>query len=144
MTAQGEGWFADPQDTSRLRWWDGTRWTEHTHPGTGTAQWDTPLPRWWSGFSRVVQGSLLGCVAASSFTLWVDLETLTWEERCAALADSCMEHDKAVDPRARFQDLRRRYGPGPLIDLQERRAAAIREEMRAVLGRDPLDGLLRA
>jgi len=86
MTAQGEGWFADPQDTSRLRWWDGTRWTEHTHPGT--AQWDTPLPRWWSGFSRVVQASLLGCVAASSFTLWVDLETLAFVEEVRLRPDT--------------------------------------------------------
>ncbi|MFH8346392.1 phospholipid scramblase-related protein [Streptomyces sp. NPDC018045] len=28
------GWYADPQGTpDRLRWWDGSRWTEHTHPG---------------------------------------------------------------------------------------------------------------
>lgn len=28
------GWYADPQGTPhQLRWWDGSRWTEHTHPG---------------------------------------------------------------------------------------------------------------
>ncbi|MER7397982.1 phospholipid scramblase-related protein [Streptomyces sp. NPDC000151] len=28
------GWYADPQGTpDQLRWWDGARWTEHTHPG---------------------------------------------------------------------------------------------------------------
>jgi hypothetical protein len=80
MSTSGEGWFADPQDASRLRWWDGTRWTEHTHSMTGATQWDTPLPRWWSGFSFVVQAALLACVAASSFTLWVDLETLAFVE----------------------------------------------------------------
>ncbi|ARF58846.1 phospholipid scramblase-related protein [Streptomyces gilvosporeus] len=27
------GWYADPQGAPRrLRWWDGFRWTEHTHP----------------------------------------------------------------------------------------------------------------
>ena len=27
------GWYADPQGAPRrLRWWDGSRWTEHTHP----------------------------------------------------------------------------------------------------------------
>lgn len=27
------GWYADPQGTpQQLRWWDGSRWTEHTHP----------------------------------------------------------------------------------------------------------------
>jgi hypothetical protein len=24
-------WYPDPQDPSRSRYWDGTRWTEHTH-----------------------------------------------------------------------------------------------------------------
>ncbi|MEU9112655.1 phospholipid scramblase-related protein [Streptomyces sp. NPDC048483] len=28
------GWYADPQGTpQQLRWWDGSQWTEHTHPG---------------------------------------------------------------------------------------------------------------
>lgn len=26
------GWYADPQVTGTLRYWDGTRWTEHTAP----------------------------------------------------------------------------------------------------------------
>ncbi|MFI8992901.1 phospholipid scramblase-related protein [Streptomyces sp. NPDC053542] len=44
------GWYADPQGTpDRLRWWDGARWTEHTHPGsqgqaTGQAQQQTRGP----------------------------------------------------------------------------------------------------
>lgn len=25
-----EGWYPDPRDEDRLRWWDGTRWTPHT------------------------------------------------------------------------------------------------------------------
>jgi hypothetical protein len=24
------GWYEDPGREARLRWWDGTRWTEHT------------------------------------------------------------------------------------------------------------------
>ena len=25
------GWFPDPSGQAQLRYWDGTRWTEHTH-----------------------------------------------------------------------------------------------------------------
>jgi hypothetical protein len=28
------GWYADYDDTSFLRYWDGAEWTEHTHPAT--------------------------------------------------------------------------------------------------------------
>ena len=27
------GWFPDPVDGEGLRWWDGTRWTDHQHDG---------------------------------------------------------------------------------------------------------------
>lgn len=31
------GWYADPDGTpERLRWWDGTRWTENVHGGAGS------------------------------------------------------------------------------------------------------------
>lgn len=30
--APAAGWFADPHDPSRLRWWDGATWTAHVHP----------------------------------------------------------------------------------------------------------------
>ncbi|MBP7973261.1 MAG: DUF2510 domain-containing protein, partial [Candidatus Nanopelagicales bacterium] len=38
MTESGSpvaGWYADPQDGSMVRWWDGVGWTDHTqsHPG---------------------------------------------------------------------------------------------------------------
>ncbi|AXI76867.1 phospholipid scramblase-related protein [Peterkaempfera bronchialis] len=28
------GWYPDPHGAPGLRWWDGSRWTEHTHAGT--------------------------------------------------------------------------------------------------------------
>src|SRR5258707_4620330 len=28
----GPGWFADPQDPTMLRWWDGQAWTAQTQP----------------------------------------------------------------------------------------------------------------
>ncbi|MCQ4041817.1 phospholipid scramblase-related protein [Streptantibioticus rubrisoli] len=42
MTTQSNvpaGWYADPQGTPNvLRWWDGSRWTEHTHADPRAAQ----------------------------------------------------------------------------------------------------------
>lgn len=32
MNASAPGWYADPTDTSRVRWWDGLQWTEHWQP----------------------------------------------------------------------------------------------------------------
>lgn len=68
----------------------------------------------------------------------IDSTTFTWEEHCAALADSCMKHDQAVHPDIRFADLRKRYGASRLVDLQERRTTAIRETFREATGEDPL------
>ncbi len=68
----------------------------------------------------------------------IDLRTLTWEERCAALADACMKGDSVVLPTERFADLRARYDAPALIDLQETRTEVIRNEFREVLGQDPL------
>ncbi|MFF4606568.1 phospholipid scramblase-related protein [Streptomyces sp. NPDC001339] len=39
------GWYADPQGTPhQLRWWDGSLWTEHTHPGQQPASAPDPAP----------------------------------------------------------------------------------------------------
>ena len=35
------GWYADPEDASRMRWWDGVRWT--TWVGLDGRTWDSPL-----------------------------------------------------------------------------------------------------
>jgi hypothetical protein len=75
MSVSGEGWFADPQDKYRLRWWDGSAWTERT---LERADGRPDLPRWWSGLSWVLQVALLSNVATSAFVLYVDLETLAF------------------------------------------------------------------
>jgi 8-oxo-dGTP pyrophosphatase MutT (NUDIX family) len=74
----------------------------------------------------------------ADFRRLVDGSSLTWEERCAALADACMMQATPVPPARRFEDLRRRYDAPALIDLQERRTAAIRDEMGRAIGTDPL------
>ncbi|WP_421735245.1 DUF2510 domain-containing protein [Cellulomonas sp.] len=33
MDAPPPSWYPDPQRDGSLRWWDGTRWTEHVQPG---------------------------------------------------------------------------------------------------------------
>jgi bis(5'-nucleosidyl)-tetraphosphatase len=68
----------------------------------------------------------------------LDAARMTPEERCVALADACMMGTKPVAPPVRFADLRRRYGPSPLIDLQERRTDAIRRDLETSIGRDPI------
>jgi len=56
----------------------------------------------------------------------VDLSSLTWEEKCAALADGCMRGDRAAPPADRYADLRTRYDADELITLQERYTETIR------------------
>jgi len=73
-----------------------------------------------------------------AFQRAIDVERLTWEERCAALADACMKGSTAVPPAERFADLRKRYDAPALIDLQERRTGILRGELAAALGADPL------
>ena len=68
----------------------------------------------------------------------LDAARMTTEERCVALADACMMGTTPVAPRARFADLRVRYGASPLIDLQERRTEAIRRDLETATGRDPV------
>ena len=77
MSIWGEGWYADPQDKYRLRWWDGSAWTERTLARTDGRP---DLPRWWSGFSVGLQLALAACCVASAFTFYVDLETLAFVE----------------------------------------------------------------
>jgi len=72
------------------------------------------------------------------FRAAIDLTTMTWEERCAALADSCMQGATPVSPKQRFEDLRRRYDAKALIDLQEHSTLSLRSALAESLDRDPL------
>src|SRR5688572_10899180 len=75
MSIWWEGWYADPLDERRLRWWDGSAWTEHT---LARSDGRPELPRWWSGFSVGLQLALAVCCVASAFTFYVDLQTLAF------------------------------------------------------------------
>ncbi|MEU9885177.1 DUF2510 domain-containing protein [Sphaerisporangium sp. NPDC051011] len=53
MTQTPAGWYPDPYGTPQLRWWDGTQWTDATHPlenslgqsgPVTTGQWAPPGP----------------------------------------------------------------------------------------------------
>ena len=75
------------------------------------------------------------------FRRLIDLQTLTWEECCVALADACVMGSTPVHPTQRFADLRERYEHHDVIALQESATEAIRTRIAGVIGRDPL-GLL--
>jgi bis(5'-nucleosidyl)-tetraphosphatase len=74
----------------------------------------------------------------ADFEQLIDGSTLTWEERCAALADACMMGPTPTTPERRFADLRKRYDAPLLIDLQERLTDGIRRQIAAAIGTDPL------
>ncbi len=96
MTVRGEGWYADPQDAQRLRWWDGSAWTHHTHDHVAAPQeHHAPLPRWWSGLSVALQVALLISLLAAALTLYVDLEILGFVETVRLRPDTVVEADGA-------------------------------------------------
>lgn len=45
MSKPSVGWYPDPQNYSRVRLWDGLRWTEHTRDAVPTAKTDRELPK---------------------------------------------------------------------------------------------------
>jgi hypothetical protein len=93
MTVRGEGWYADPQDPSMLRWWDGAGWTMHTHdPSTPTTH-HGPLPRWWGGLTVALQLGLVLNLATSLYVLYVDQEILAFVEELRLRPDSVVEAD---------------------------------------------------
>lgn len=56
------GWYPDPQQAGRRRWWDGRQWTEHTSASTpptpqgpGGAQPPRPVDTWlWQSIAVTV------------------------------------------------------------------------------------------
>jgi hypothetical protein len=48
------GWFADPADPNRLRYWDGVSWTEHTALATPEQPDPTPPDAHYGPFGLMV------------------------------------------------------------------------------------------
>lgn len=64
-------WYADPDDSGSLRYWDGQQWTIYTLPkpdGWGTGAASTGRP-WWQSWWAIVPGLLL-CLPLGLIGLW--------------------------------------------------------------------------
>jgi hypothetical protein len=74
-------WYPDPTAAGRLRWWDGTRWTEHTAPPavqvgpTHIPVPPSPTPRRGNAVAWWVFGTLLALVVISGVVLLVTVVT---------------------------------------------------------------------
>lgn len=60
------GWYPDPQDGARQRYWDGTAWTEHTADGSPQA----------AGSGTV---GAAGAAGARSISTGAEPDTWTWQ-----------------------------------------------------------------
>lgn len=97
----------------------------------------------WTHFSKGAPPEDLVAAGVNARTVeevggWIDPVRLTWEERCAAVADACMKGDRRVTPDERFADLHARYDTHALIDLQQERVRDLLATLHDALGGDPL------
>lgn len=50
MTTPDAGWYTDPGDARRVRWWDGATWTEHVRSHEAQAEAEAPgYPQTYAG-----------------------------------------------------------------------------------------------
>ncbi len=78
MPGQPPGWYLDPSDSERLRYWDGGNWSglsRPAFPSTATSEFlepsaSTQAPRqWWQTWFAIVPG-LLFCLPLGLVGLW--------------------------------------------------------------------------
>jgi uncharacterized RDD family membrane protein YckC len=71
VTIAPADWYPDPTDPERVRYWDGSSWTEHFAPrlpavsvGLGPTTPDgEPLAGWWlRGAARLIDGLVIGAI----------------------------------------------------------------------------------
>jgi hypothetical protein len=77
------GWFADPDDPSQLRYWDGTRWTDHRAPKP-----ETTTDQLTRAGGELADGIARGFTAFGS---WVQTQTRSGTPTFASVAASCRD-----------------------------------------------------
>jgi uncharacterized RDD family membrane protein YckC len=71
------GWYADPGAPRTLRWWNGTAWTEHTHPMLDqgpTTEDGQPLASFWMRVLAYLCDTFLFGMVSLVFTLPAQIE----------------------------------------------------------------------
>ena len=109
------GWLPDPSDGTRLRWWDGMRWTEQVAVRIPVASHRPPAPPHPTAPVRVAVGALATTVVsliASRFLIrW--LATYQWPIAVYALLSAVVGYGPVVAYAVRVS---RRWGTGRLRD----------------------------
>ena len=59
------GWYPDPSGAEALRWWDGARWTDESHPVPSQRH-----PRWRRIVAVVLVVALVVATTAAAIAVW--------------------------------------------------------------------------
>src|SRR4051812_19470539 len=83
MTQAPAGWHPDPDDSTQLRYWDGTQWTDHRHPAAAPKPvrnkpllGDSNLPTLWEAWGKPMSGIGGGRYRLTSHYLYFERGTL--------------------------------------------------------------------
>ena len=111
------GWFPDPAEAGMLRWWDGTQWTQHTHPMPApqpASGWVDPQ-RAVSDEGKTAQWARNGIVVYGLLTLASLYFAMRLFEGFSAQMDVMMTNPEAVsqDPAVMFG------AQGPFLALSQ-------------------------
>jgi hypothetical protein len=86
VTQTPAGWYADPQDATQYRYWDGAQWTDHRSPRTAPSDTGQQLTQAGSDLADGITNAL------SSFGSWVQTQSTTpGRTTFASVAASCRD-----------------------------------------------------